>query len=381
MFTSILYGIHKHIFTSILIKSIQIVAFDNPNPPDYGGVIDVYYKIKALHDLGVKVDLHFFNYGKRKDIEPLTKICASIFQYDRNMRFGALLSSTPFIVKSRENRDLLNELSRNPAPILFEGLHCCSFLNDPLLKNHFKMVRTHNVEHDYYKGLRDNTSNLLKKLYYRSESKKLKTYEPVLANADVIISLSLQDATYFEQYQKTEWVPPFHKSYPEAVEKENYILFHGNLAVEENINALLALLKNVFKEIKHKVIVAGKSPPQKIIQAIGTNNNITFIPNPNQEEMTDLICRAKCHILYTNQNTGVKLKLVHAIQSSGHIVLNDAMLFDDNFKDEVEIANDWNSMIQTLNRCMDLETSKPRPRLKALFDNKKNAEKILTFLP
>ena len=381
MFTSILYGIHEYICINILNKSIQIVAFDNPNPPDYGGVIDVYYKIKALHDLGVKIDLHFFSYGNRKDIQPLTKICASIFQYDRYMGLGALLSSTPFIVKSRENMDLLNALSKNPAPILFEGLHCCSFLDHPLLKNHFKMVRTHNVEHSYYQGLFSNTSNLLKKLYYRSESKKLKIYEPVLANADLIISLSLQDATYFEQYQKTEWIPPFHKSYPEVLEKEDYILFHGNLGVEENINALLALTKNVFKEIKHKVIVAGKSPSQKTIKAIGTNKNISLISNPNQEEMTDLISRAKCHILYTNQNTGVKLKLVHAIQTSGHIILNDAMLFDDSFKDELEIANDWNSMIIALNRCMDLETVKPRPRLKALFDNKKNAEKILSFLP
>lgn len=364
-----------------MIKSIQIVAFDNPNPPDYGGVIDVYYKIKALHDLGVKVDLHFFNYGKRKDIEPLSRICGSIFQYDRNMGLGALLSSKPFIVKSRENIDLLNALAKNPAPILFEGLHTCSFLDHPLLKNHFKTVRTHNVEHSYYQGLFNNTSNLFKKLYYGSESKKLKSFEPILANADLIVSLSLQDATYFEQYQKTEWVPPFHKSYPEVSEMEDYILFHGNLAVEENINALVALTKNVFKEITHKIIVAGKSPTQKIINAIGKNKNITLISNPNQEEMTDLICRAKCHILYTNQNTGVKLKLVHAIQTSGHIVLNDAMLFDDSFKDEVEIANDWNSMVKTLDRCMDLETIKPRPRLKALFDNKKNAEKILSFLP
>ncbi|WP_051285477.1 glycosyltransferase [Aequorivita capsosiphonis] len=361
-------------------KSIQIVAFDNPNPPDYGGVIDVYYKIEALHALGVKIDLHLFNYGNRENIDPLTKICESVFQYDRNMGIGALFSSTPFIVKSRENNDLLNTLSKNPAPILFEGLHCCSFLNHPRLKNHFKIVRTHNVEHSYYEGLFNNSSNLLKKLYYRTEAKKLKVFEPVLEYADLICSLSLQDATYFQQYQKTEWVPPFHQVYPEILKTEDYILFHGNLAVEENINALSALLKNVFKELRHKIIVAGNSPPQKIIKAIGANKAITLITNPSEEEMTDLICNAKCHILYTNQNTGVKLKLVHAIQTSGHIVLNDAMLFDERFKDEVEIANDWISMVEKLNQCMAEETVKPRPKLKALFDNKKNAEKILSFL-
>ena len=362
-------------------KSIQIVAFDNPNPPDYGGVIDVYYKIKALHEIGVKLDLHYFKYGKRIEIEQLTEICSSIYQYERNMGFGAMFSSVPFIVKSRDNEELLQKLSKNPAPILFEGLHCCSFLDHSLLKNHFKIVRTHNIEHDYYQGLFKNTSNSVKKLYYRSESKKLRVFESVLTNADLIISLSSQDATYFKQYQKTEFVPPFHQSYTEVFEKGDYILFHGNLAVEENINALSALLKNVFKEIKHKIIVAGKLPPQKIVQELSTNKNIRLISNPGQEEMTDLICRAKCHILYTNQNTGVKLKFVHAIQTSGHIVLNDAMLFDKIFKDEVEIANDWNTMIKSLNQCMELDNVKPRPRLKALFDNKKNAEKIVSLLP
>lgn len=362
-------------------KSIQIVAFDNPYPPDYGGVIDVYYKIEALHALGVKVNLHLFNYGKRNTIEPLNKICESVFQYDRNMGLGALVSSTPFIVKSRENNKLLNNLSKNPAPILFEGLHCCSFLSHSLLKNHIKMVRTHNVEHDYYKGLYKNTSNLLKKFYYNSESKKLKAFEPILANADLIFSLSQQDAAYFQKYQKTEWVPPFHSSYPQVMETGDYILFHGNLGVEENINALSALIKNVFMEVKHKIVVAGKSPPQKIITEIGKNKAIKLVSNPSEEEMSHLISRAKCHILYTNQNTGVKLKLVHAIQTNGHIVLNDAMLFDNSFKDELEVANDWKTMAETLNKCMENGTVKPRPKLTALFNNTKNAEKIVSFLP
>lgn len=362
-------------------KSIQIVAFDNPNPPDYGGVIDVYYKIKALSNLGFKIDLHFFNYGKRKNINPLNEMCDSIFQYPRDMGIGALMSSSPFIVKSRENKELLTRLANNPAPILFEGLHSCAFLEHELLKNHFKIVRTHNVEHEYYQGLYNNTSNILKKIYYASEMKKLKAFEPILKKADLILALSLQDASYFKKYQKTEWVPPFHRSYSEVLKMENYVLFHGNLSVAENINALLELVKNVFKDINHKIIVAGKLPSKKIVQAIGSNTNITLIANPDEREMTDLICRAKCHILYTNQNTGVKLKLVHAIQTSGHIILNEAMLFDEHFKNEVEIANDWRSMIESLNFCMAHETIKPRPRLRALFDNKENAEKIMTLLP
>ena len=30
------------------LKNINIVSFDIPYPPNYGGIIDVFYKIKAL---------------------------------------------------------------------------------------------------------------------------------------------------------------------------------------------------------------------------------------------------------------------------------------------------------------------------------------------
>ena len=46
------------------IKHLHIVAFDIPQPANYGGVIDVFYKIKALTNLGVKVHLHCYEYGR-----------------------------------------------------------------------------------------------------------------------------------------------------------------------------------------------------------------------------------------------------------------------------------------------------------------------------
>ncbi|MCX6283192.1 MAG: mannosyltransferase, partial [Bacteroidetes bacterium] len=41
-------------------QHLHIVSFDIPYPPDYGGVIDVYYKIKTLSEAGVKIHLHCF---------------------------------------------------------------------------------------------------------------------------------------------------------------------------------------------------------------------------------------------------------------------------------------------------------------------------------
>ena len=50
------------------LKNIQIVSFNNPYPPNYGGVIDVFYKIKYLHRLDIEIYLHIF-YDDRIDID------------------------------------------------------------------------------------------------------------------------------------------------------------------------------------------------------------------------------------------------------------------------------------------------------------------------
>jgi hypothetical protein len=47
-------------------KTLHIICHDVPWPADYGGVVDLFYKIKALHDEGVKIKLHCFDYGRGK---------------------------------------------------------------------------------------------------------------------------------------------------------------------------------------------------------------------------------------------------------------------------------------------------------------------------
>lgn len=361
-------------------KSIQIVVFDNPNPPDYGGVVEVFYKIQTLYNLGVKVDLHFFAYGNRKDLGPLVGMCQNIFQYKRKMNINRLFSRLPFIVKSREHKQLLERLSKNKSPILFEGLHTCFYLNHPDLKNHYKIVRTHNIEHDYYTGLYKSSTNFLKKVFFRLEARKLKSFEPTLSYADLIISLTQSDTEYFGRYSKTLWLPPFSKSYFQRNVIGEYVLFHGNLAVEENSNAVLLLIENVFKSINHPVIIAGKSPDSSILKAVTKYDHIRLVSNPKQDQMDELIENAKIHVLYTDQNTGIKLKLVHSIQTSAHIIMNPDMLFDQTYADELEIPEDWETMIEVINSCAVSDKVKPRPRLRELFDNQKNAKVLLTYL-
>lgn len=70
-----------------------------PYPVDYGGVFDLFYKIKELHSLGVKIHLHCFDYGRGEQPE-LNKYCEEVFYYSRNEGHKGFSFKLPYIVAS-----------------------------------------------------------------------------------------------------------------------------------------------------------------------------------------------------------------------------------------------------------------------------------------
>ena len=128
-------------------RILHIVAFDVPFPANYGGVIDIYYKIKAIYEEGIDIKLHVYNYGRKLSKSELSKYCSEINYYSRKIYKNPFMGTLPYVVNSRNSSDLLNNLQKDQAPILFEGLHCTYYLAHPSLQNRVKIVRTHNIEH------------------------------------------------------------------------------------------------------------------------------------------------------------------------------------------------------------------------------------------
>jgi hypothetical protein len=148
-----------------LTKHLHIISFDVPYPADYGGVVDVFFKIKSLASSGVKIILHCYEYGRGRPKE-LEKYCSEIFYYSRKLNVYGLAKGYPYIVSSRNQSKLLKRLVQDDYPILFEGLHSCFFLSHPQLQSRNKTVRTHNVEHNYYYALGNSVDSLIKKKYF-----------------------------------------------------------------------------------------------------------------------------------------------------------------------------------------------------------------------
>jgi len=366
---------------------LNIVSFDIPYPPDYGGVIDIYYKIKALNSVGIKIYLHCFYYGRKRSFR-LESICSNINYYRRYRNPLHYFSKQPFIVRTRTSKQLINNLLKNDNPILFEGLHSCFYLTDPRLKNRKKIVRTHNVEHKYYYNIAQLEQNWFKKKYFISENRKLRKFEKKIGYAEIIAPISESDTIYFSSmYSGVVHVPIFHGNETVNIKagKGDYALYHGNLSVPENENAALYLVHKVFNDINVKLIISGRNPSTRLLNAVNKNSNVTIETNIQWADLLNLINNAQINILPTSQNTGMKLKLINALYNGRHCIVNSKMITDKILEECCIVADSAEEMkkavLENANREMNKNNIVRRTKiLENNYSNKTNADNLISIV-
>ena len=371
-------------FTAIMPENhLHIIAFDVPYPANYGGVIDVFYRVKALSEAGVRVHLHCFQYGRGE--QEVLKRCHEIKYYKRDTSFAKQLSLTPFIVNSRRSEELVRDLLQDDYPILCEGLHTTAIFSDKRLRNRQIYVRAHNVEHDYYRAFGESEKCCWKKLFYLTEAWKLRRYEPILRKAAGIFAISQQDADYFsKKYGKTTLVPGFNSADSVCSEtgRGEYVLYHGNLSVKENEEAAKWLIENVFSRLDLHCIVAGLNPSDKLIKLAEKHSNVTMVANPDDAEMIDLLRQAQVNVLVTNQPTGLKLKLLNALYCGRFCLVNSDMVRGTSLESLCIVADEPAQMVSEIKRLMEEDFTEEDieerdNQMRQLYDNEANAQMII----
>jgi hypothetical protein len=244
------------------------------------------------------------------------------------------------------------------------------------------------VEHEYYLNLYKSERNFLKKIFFRIEAFKLKRYESILRKASHLLCISPCDNYYFDRkYSHSHFIPAFHpfNEIKSKIGRGNYILFHGNLSVSENIQAVEFLLTNVFSKITIPVIIAGKNPTSRLAKRISQYGNIQLVSNPEKEQMEVLIQNAHISLLPTFQDTGLKLKLLASLFSGRFCVVNTPMIRKTGLEHLCSLADTPKEMIDSINNLFQRDfTSEEIERRKLIledaFSNRRNALKIIMLL-
>ncbi len=366
---------------------LHIVSFDVPYPANYGGVIDVFYKAKALAEKGVKIHLHCFEYGRKKP-ELLEKLFYEVRYYKRDVSKKHLFKTNPYIIETRTSEELVKNLLKDDYPILMEGLHTTALLRERRLKNRKRIVRTHNIEHDYYLHLSKVETDLFKKYYFYNESVKLKKYESILSKADLLLTISQTDHAYFSaKYKPVVFLPAFHpyKAVKSLTGKGNYVLYHGNLSVPENINAATVLLKEVFQDFPVPFKIAGLHPPASLSRLVATTPSAELIANPSDEQLRKLIANAHIHVFFTEQATGLKLKLLNALYNGRFVLTNDKMLSGSQLQPVCIMAGSIAEMKKEIARLMKEKFTATMKadrqfHLQTLYANGNNVERLIDLI-
>ena len=359
-----------------------------PYPADFGGVIDLFYKIIHLHKLGVKIHLHCFT-KNRPEQKILNQYCETVTYYKRKGLFSFSLQ-LPYIVSSRACKTLHYNLSKDNYPILLEGVHCSYLLYKNKLINRKVLLRLHNVEHLYYKKLALQERNLLKKWYYLHEAKLLCTYENDIANKAIIFAVSTKDKIDYEKLFNAKNITFLPVFLPYQFVKSNiglgkYCLYHGNLKVNENEQAAAWLIQNVFSKINIPLVIAGYYPSQNLKRLVNKHKNISLVASPPEKNMELLIANAQINVLPSFNETGVKLKLLNALFNGRHIIVNKAGEAGSGLHELCNVADDGNAFIVLINTlfAQPFATQKMQQRnvaLKKLYNNEISAKIIQTAL-
>lgn len=370
-------------------KHLHIISFNIPWPANYGGIIDVFHKIRTLHGMGVKIILHCFEY-ERPHAPELEAYCEQVYYYKRNTGILPNITLLPYNVYSRKCPELLENLLKDDYPILFEGLHCCYYIGDPRLKGRKKIYRESNIEHDYFRHLALAEKNFIKKSFFRVEAYRFERYQQVLEHADLMLAVSTSDTAYLQKTfpeRQVEYMPSFHPNEQITAQpgQSDFVLYHGKLSVPENTQAALYLVKHVFRKLPFTCIIAGMDPPTELVRAVAPYPNIRIEANPSEEWMNTLIREAQIHVLITFQDTGLKLKLLNSIFAGRYAVVNRLMTVGSGLEQLCHIADTPKAIIQTCNQLMTTTLSPEAIEQRAnllfpLYSNTHQGERLFNLI-
>jgi glycosyltransferase involved in cell wall biosynthesis len=283
---------------------------------------------------------------------------------------------------------LIKNLIKDDYPILFDGLHTTYFINHPQLSHKIKIVRLHNIEHEYYNTLADYEKNLIKKAYFLLESIRLRSYEKVLKNADIVLSISETDQEhYYKMHYNSIFLAPFHPflELESASGIGEYIIYHGDLSVNENSLIADSLISNVFSKVNYNCVIAGKNPPGYLQLHASAHKNISIVPNPDNDSMKKLIKDAQINLLPALRSNGFKLKLLMALFAGRHCIINTLATENSQIRGLVHIAESSEEIIKKLhilmNESFTVEMIHDRRRiLSEYFDIRRNANKLIELI-
>ena len=142
-------------------------------------------------------------------------------------------------------------------------------------------------------------------------------------------------------------------------------------------------LVDVFKSMPYPLVIAGQSKDKKLLSKIDQYKNISFMPIEDNHQLLELFHRAHVNVLYSFNNSGVKLKLINSLFQSRYVIANNNIIQGSGLDSICIIANDKKEIMHQLLKTMDKDFTKEeiirRKETLLVYCNENNAEILLNL--
>jgi hypothetical protein len=127
------------------------------------------------------------------------------------------------------------------------------------------------------------------------------------------------------------------------------------------------------------------NPPRSLEKLVTQTPNVTLVPNPSDEEMSELIRTAQVNILVTFQQTGLKLKLLNALFNGRFCLVNPGMVSGTELGELCEFGTNAQELRQKVTELMHQTFNEEqiylrRKKLMKWHSNKENCIRLLNLL-
>lgn len=305
-------------------KSLLIISPDFVYPPNHGGRVDIWNRIKCFYKIDFNIDLicTVKNEPLIKHQDVVQKYVNKIIIVKRENKIWKMLSYKPFPMKTRSNLNLLN-FNKRYDYVFIEGGTSTIILENKTLKYKHVILRVHNDDVVYYKQLMESENIWWRKLYYLIESYKYKYLEKyILKKISNFMFISYDEMQKYKRKYKD-----INACFlPSAVEfnfkkqslNSKNVLIVCSLFMINNKEAIRFYIEKIHPLLcdisGYNLIIAGNSRGEGVnwIKKLTCQyNNIKIFDTP--ENLDELYSISSIFVNPMLHGAGVKLKTINAI--------------------------------------------------------------------
>lgn len=354
-----------------------------PYPLKDGESVAVTSLSKALFQLGCEVTLLTLNTTKHYlDVATLPtdfnhyKAIHTIDIDNRVKPLGALkalLQNKNYFLTRFEStafKEKLDDLLKEQFDVIhFETLQTCIYLSEDLKKYNTPLIslRSHNIEHEIWERILQNTSNPLKKVYLTHLTKGLKTFElQKIQEIDTLVAITHRDLAQFETlgFRGNGQVTPIGldaKRYQSDLtvyqehDKPLSISFIGSLDWMPNLEGIEWFLEKVMPTLTERfpaltLHIAGRNTPNSFIQ----KNYKNVIIHGEVENAHDFINTHHIMIVPLFSGSGMRVKILEGMALSRVILTTTIGVegIEAKHNEHLYIVNTVEEFLQQIEHCI-----------------------------